>query len=446
MLHLATFAAVIPNGKIAFHTLGCKLNFSETATVARQFEEAGFARVGFNESPDVFVINTCSVTENADRKCRNAVQRALRVNPDAFVAIIGCYAQLKPQVIAKIPGVSVVLGANEKFTLLDRFQSFEKEQKAQVFASEIKTVKEFVPSYSTTDRTRSFLKVQDGCNYFCAFCTIPLARGRSRSGNIEDIVNSAKRIAESGTREIVLTGVNIGDFNSPEGENLLDLLKALEKVHGIERYRISSIEPNLLSNEIIEFVAGSSKFMPHFHIPLQSGSDFILKSMRRRYLSDLYADRVRNIKRLMPDACIGVDVIVGFPGESDEEFETTYNFLSSLPVSYLHVFTYSERPNTTAVRIKETVPLEVRNERSKRLRILSEKLRRAFYTTQIGSEQDVLFEAREDEGMITGFSPNYVRAHVTFDEKLVNQLVRVRIDGIDSDGDAQASILTPIHA
>jgi threonylcarbamoyladenosine tRNA methylthiotransferase MtaB len=433
---------VIPNGKIAFHTLGCKLNFAETATIARQFDDAGFARVGFNENPDIFVINTCSVTDNADRKCRNAVQRALRVNPKAFVAIIGCYAQLKPENIAAIPGVSVVLGANEKFQLLDRFSEFEEGQEAKVYATEIKTVKEFVPSHSTTDRTRSFLKVQDGCNYFCAFCTIPLARGRSRSGSVSSILSAANEIVKEGSREIVLTGVNIGDFNTDTGEDFYSLIQELDSVEGVDRFRISSIEPNLLNDDIIRFVANSNTFMPHFHIPLQSGSDVILKAMRRRYLTDLYSNRVHHIKELMPDACIGVDVIVGFPGESDEDFETTYQFLNELPVSYLHVFTYSERNNTTAIRIKETVPQSVRQERSKRLRILSEKLRRSFYQSQVGREHLVLFEAKEEDGMISGFTENYVRVSVPFEADLINKIVSVTINGVDSDGNATADILT----
>ena len=365
--NLTTFAAAMqPYRKIAFYTLGCKLNFSESSSIAASFQEAGYARVELEEQPDVVVINTCSVTDHADKKCRNIVRRALSSNPNAFIAVIGCYAQLKPKEIAEIPGVDMVLGANEKFNLPEHIGAGDKLDEPVIFNEEIKQTREFVPSFSSNDRTRTFLKVQDGCNYFCAFCTIPLARGRSRSANVASTVEQAKLVSAKGVKEIVLTGVNIGDFGTAHGETFLDLIKELDKVEGIERFRISSIEPNLLSNEIISFCAQSNKFVPHFHIPLQSGSDAVLKSMRRRYLTDLYADRIGQIKRQMPDACIGVDVIVGFPGESEEDFDATYKFLLELDIAYLHVFTYSERPNTTALRIQEVVPIGKRQERNKK--------------------------------------------------------------------------------
>ncbi len=361
------FATVNQLRKVSFYTLGCKLNFSETSTIGRLFEDAGFAKVDFIDSPDVYVINTCSVTENADKKCKQLVKKALAVNPDAFIAIIGCYAQLKPKEIAAIQGVDLVLGANEKFNILQHLDSIEKTSIAKIENTEIKQTKTFIPSYSVGDRTRSFLKIQDGCDYFCSFCTIPLARGFSRSNTIAQTVETAREVALTGVKEVVLTGVNIGDFGSGTDENFYQLLQQLDKIESIERFRISSIEPNLLSDEIIEFVAKSQRIVPHFHIPLQSGSDKILKLMRRRYERKLYSDRVQKIKSLMPDTCIGVDVIVGFPGETDEDFIETYNFLQSIDISYLHVFTYSERANTTAIRSGEIVPMEIRNKRSKML-------------------------------------------------------------------------------
>ena len=432
---------MIGQQKVAFHTLGCKLNFAETSAIARSFADAGYGRVEIEEQPDVVVINTCSVTDQADKKCRHIVRKALNGNPNAFVAVIGCYAQLKPDEIAAIPGVDLVLGANEKFNLPDHVAQLEaKRPSGQVIAGHIKETKEFVPSYSTGDRTRTFLKVQDGCNYFCAFCTIPLARGRSRSASIQETLQQARNAIADGAKEIVLTGVNIGDFGTTNGETLLDLIQALDQLDGVERYRISSIEPNLLTDEIIQFVAGSKKFVPHFHIPLQSGDDEVLKAMRRRYLTDLYKARVETIRQAMPDACIGVDVIVGFPGETDAHFENTYSFLHELPVSYLHVFTYSERANTTALRIEEVVPMEIRQERNKRLRILSNKKRRAFYESQLGSTRKVLFEASEHEGIMHGFTENYVKVEQPFNAELINQVRYVRLERISPDGNVQIAL------
>ena len=362
--------------KVAFYTLGCKLNFSETSTISRQFEQKGYRKVEFSDTPDIFLINTCSVTENADKKCKKIVKEAQKVNPDGYVAIIGCYAQLKPKEISEIPGVDVVLGAAEKFRLLELIDDFQKTPQAKVLASEIKEAKAFNNAYSINDRTRTFLKVQDGCNYHCAFCTIPLARGKSRSDTIENILKSAHEIAATDVKEVVLTGVNIGDFGIQDGkrkERFVDLVKALDEVEGIERIRISSIEPNLLTNEIIDFVSTSKRFVPHFHIPLQSGNNKTLRAMRRRYLRELYEDRVTKINHLMPNCCIGVDVIVGFPGETEEDFLDTYNFLNELNISYLHVFTYSERANTKAPEMDGVVPMKERQRRSKMLRILSEK-------------------------------------------------------------------------
>lgn len=422
--------------RVAFHTLGCKLNFAETSAIARDFREAGYARVEMDDQPDVLVINTCSVTDQADKKCRNIVSRAIRHNPGVFVAVIGCYAQLKPQEIANIEGVNIVLGANEKFNIVKHVETTEPTDMAVVKAGEIKDVKTFIPSYSKGDRTRTFLKVQDGCNYFCAFCTIPLARGRSRSATIEETLAEAKKAIAEGAKEIVLTGVNIGDFGTANGETFLDLIKQLDRLEGIERYRISSIEPNLLEDSIIEFVANSKKFMPHFHIPLQSGSDAILQAMRRRYRTDLYRSRIERIKELMPDACIGVDVIVGFPGESDELFNESRDFITSLPVSYLHVFTYSERDNTTALRIDDVVPMDKRHERNKVLRIIGENKKSHFYHSFKSQQRPVLWEAENDEGMMSGFTDNYIKVRTPFDNKLVNQISLAEIQGFDGDGNA----------
>ncbi|MFN3405528.1 MAG: tRNA (N(6)-L-threonylcarbamoyladenosine(37)-C(2))-methylthiotransferase MtaB [Cytophagaceae bacterium] len=433
--------------KVAFYTLGCKLNFSETSTIGRLFENQGFKKVEFEEKADIYVINTCSVTENADKKCKKIVKEALKHSPEAFIAIIGCYAQLKPQEIAAIPGVDAVLGASEKFRLLELLGTFEKKVKSEVYATEINQASTFNNAYSFGDRTRTFLKVQDGCDYSCSFCTIPLARGNSRSDTIENIILSAKEIAATDVKEIVLTGVNIGDYGIIEGERktkFSELIKELDKIDGIERIRISSIEPNLLSNDIIEFVASSQRFVPHFHIPLQSGSNKMLKLMRRRYQRELYAERVKAIKTIMPDCCIGVDVIVGFNGETDEDFLDTYRFLNELDVSYLHVFTYSERANTHALTMEGKVPLNVRNERSKMLRGLSEKKRRYFYEQQLNSERTVLFESDIENGMMFGFTENYVKVTAKYDPALVNELKAVRLKSINAEGHVEIEELEEV--
>ena len=380
-----------PTKRVAFHTLGCKLNFSETATISRDFLRHGFEKVDYRDTADIYVLNTCSVTENADKEARKLIRQAKRRNPESAIAVIGCYAQLKPNDIAAIDGVDIVLGAGEKFNLLNYLDSIDLNGGAKVIQSEIDHVHTFTPSYSTGERTRSFLKIQDGCDYTCSFCTIPMARGESRSDTIDKTLQVAKEVAETDTREIVLTGVNIGDFGKGSDETFFDLIQQLEQLDGIDRIRISSIEPNLLTNEIIQFCASSQKFMPHFHIPLQSGSDKILSAMRRRYKRDLYEERVAKIKSIIPHACIGVDVIVGFPGETDDDFLDTYNFLNELDISYLHVFTYSERPNTDAVEMGEVVPKETRAERSKKLHILSDKKRRYFNDQFIGKDRPVLF-------------------------------------------------------
>ena len=433
--------------KVAFYTLGCKLNFSETSTISRLFEDAGFAKVEFEEHPDIYVINTCSVTENADKKCKQLVKKALSINPNAFIAIIGCFAQLKPVEIGKIPGVDLVLGANEKFNIIEHLDKVEsKNEIAKVEFENIKNTKEFVPAFSYGDRTRSFLKVQDGCDYFCTFCTIPLARGASRNASIDSTVNEAKKIAETDIKEVVLTGVNIGDFGQGSDENFFELVKKLDQVNGIDRFRISSIEPNLLSNEIIQFtLAESNRFVPHFHIPLQSGSNRLLQAMRRKYLRELYAERVEQIKSINPDCCIGVDVIVGFPGETDEEFMETMDFLKEIDISYLHVFTYSERANTTAVKLGEAVPMNVRRERSKMLHILSDKKKRAFYEQNVGQTKTVLFEHEEDNGMMFGFTENYVKVKVPFDASLSNNFKTVHLTEIDRDGLMKCEILQDIQ-
>ena len=437
--------------KVAFYTLGCKLNFSETSTISRQFEEKGFLKVDFQENPDIFIINTCSVTDNADKKCKKLVKEAKKISPDSCVAIIGCYAQLKPTEIAEIEGVDAVLGAAEKFRLLELLDGFAKEQETKVLASEIAAANSFETSYSLHDRTRTFLKVQDGCNYGCAFCTIPLARGKSRSSTIPSILASARDIAATEVKEVVLTGVNIGDFGIVDGKRdsrFADLVMALDEVEGIARFRISSIEPNLLTNEIIEFVAQSKRFVPHFHIPLQSGSNTILRKMGRRYLRELYEDRVSKIKTLLPHACIGVDVIVGFPGETDELFLETYNFLNELDISYLHVFTYSERANTRAVELEGIVPMKKRNERSKMLRILSEKKRRKFYEENLGQTFTVLFEEDVENGMMHGFTENYIRVAAKYDPILINELKQVTLDEILETGNVgvrEPEMVTETH-
>lgn len=428
--------------KVAFYTLGCKLNFSESSAIGRQFNDAGFETVPFTDQADVYLINTCSVTDHADKKCRKVVKEALKHSPNAYIAVVGCYAQLKPKEISEIPGVDIVLGAAEKFMIIDYITDLTKQEKTQIFNQDISEAKDFISSYSFGERTRTFLKVQDGCDYTCSFCTIPLARGSSRSDTISHVIDQANEIAASGVKEIVLTGVNLGDFGIRDGireDKFFDLIQALDKVEGIDRMRISSIEPNLLSDEIIEFVSHSNKFVPHFHIPLQSGCNKVLALMRRRYKRELYSERVANIKRLMPDCCIGVDVIVGFPGETQEDFLDTYNFLNELEVSYLHVFTYSERENTPAAEMKGAVPGSVRAERSKMLHILSEKKRRAFYETQIGKSTQVLFEADHKNGFMHGFSRNYVKVKAPYDPLLINEIKQVKFENIASDGDMDIS-------
>lgn len=427
------FCNIIMNKKVAFYTLGCKLNFSETSSIGRVFKDAGYDTTAFNSQADVYVINTCSVTDNADKKCRKVVKEALKYSPNAYITIVGCYAQLKPQEIANIPGVDMVLGAAEKFNIIEHINDLTKQQKAIVHNAPIDETNQFVSAYSIGDRTRTFLKVQDGCDYSCTFCTIPLARGASRSGTIEDIVRQAKEIADSGVKEIVLTGVNIGDFGIRDGkreDRFLDLVAALDDVEGIDRIRISSIEPNLLTNEIIEFVAQSKRFVPHFHMPLQSGNNKVLGLMRRRYKRELYTERVEKIKTLMPDCCIGVDVIVGFPGETREDFLDTYQFLNEMDISYLHVFTYSERENTIASQMEGVVPSAQRSDRSKMLHILSEKKRRAFYEQQLGKVGQVLFEGDEKEGYMHGFSKNYVKVRTPYDPLLVNEVIPVKFTAI----------------
>jgi threonylcarbamoyladenosine tRNA methylthiotransferase MtaB len=426
--------------KVAFYTLGCKLNFSETSTIARSFMDEGFDRVDFSEPADIYVINTCSVTENADKRFKTIVKQAQRANPKAFIAAVGCYAQLKPQELADVNGVDLVLGATEKFKITDYINDLSKNDFGEVHSCEIEDVDFYVGSYSIGDRTRAFLKVQDGCDYKCTYCTIPLARGISRSDTMENVLKNAREISAQNIKEIVLTGVNIGDYGKGEFGNkkhehtFLDLVRELDKVEGIERLRISSIEPNLLKNETIELVSQSRTFVPHFHIPLQSGSNDILKKMKRRYLRELYVDRVLKIREVMPHACIGVDVIVGFPGETDEHFLETFHFLNDLDISYLHVFTYSERDNTEAASMEGVVPLDVRNKRSKMLRGLSVKKRRAFYESQLGTKRTVLFESENKEGYIHGFTENYVKVKMPWNPEFVNTLHDVELTNIDEDG------------
>ena len=426
--------------KVAFYTLGCKLNFSETSTIARSFEHEEFDRVDFSQPADVYVINTCSVTENADKRFKTIVKQAQKSNSEAFIIAIGCYAQLQPNALAAIDGVDLVLGATEKFKITDYLNDLTKKQLGAVHSCAIEDADFYVGSYSFGDRTRAFLKVQDGCDYKCTYCTIPLARGISRSDTLQNVLNNAREITQKGIKEIVLTGVNIGDYGKGEFGNkkhehtFFELVQALSKVEGLERVRISSIEPNLLKNETIDFVAQSDNFVPHFHIPLQSGSNQLLKLMRRRYMKELYVDRVEHIKSKMPNACIGVDVIVGFPGETDDLFLETYEFLNALDISYLHVFSYSERPNTVAAQMEHKVPKEVRTKRSKMLRGLSSKKRRAFYESQLGSVQTVLFEGANKEGYIHGFTPNYVKVKTPWNPNLVNTAHEVSLKQIDEDG------------
>lgn len=433
--------------KVAFYTLGCKLNFSETSTIARDFQNEGFERVDFEEIADIYVINTCSVTDNADKQFKQIVKKAMKLNDKAFVAAVGCYAQLKPEELAAVDGVDLVLGATEKFKITDYINDLSKNDMGEVHSCEIEEADFYVGSYSIGDRTRAFLKVQDGCDYKCTYCTIPLARGISRSDALENVLKNAKEISEQGIKEIVLTGVNIGDYGKGEFGNkkhehtFLDLVKALDEVEGIERLRISSIEPNLLKNETIEFVSQSRTFVPHFHIPLQSGSNDVLKKMKRRYLREVYTERVAKIREVMPHACIGVDVIVGFPGETDEHFLETYHFLNDLDISYLHVFTYSERDNTEAVEMDGVVPANVRSKRSKMLRGLSVKKRRAFYESQIGTNRTVLFESENKEGYIHGFTENYVKVKTPWNPELVNTLHEINLTKIDEDGSVRMEFL-----
>lgn len=428
------------NKKVAFYTLGCKLNFSETSTIARNFVKEGFERVEFEEAADIYVINTCSVTDNADKRFKSIVKNALKKNEDAFLIAVGCYAQLKPEELAAVDGVDLVLGATEKFNVTAYINDLTKNNTGEIHSCEISDADFYVGSYSIGDRTRAFLKVQDGCDYKCTYCTIPLARGISRSDTLENVLKNAQEIASKGIKEIVLTGVNIGDYGKGEFGNkkhqhtFLELVKELDKVPGINRLRISSIEPNLLKDETIQFVAESATFVPHFHIPLQSGSDTLLKKMKRRYLRETYTNRVSKIKETMPNACIGVDVIVGFPGETEALFLETYNYLNALDISYLHVFTYSERPNTEAENMQDVVPKKVRAKRSKMLRGLSAKKRRAFYESQLGNTLTVLFENENKEGYINGFTENYVKVKTTWNPALVNTLHTIKLTEIDEDG------------
>ena len=433
------------NRKVAFYTLGCKLNFSESSTIGRMMMDAGYARVDFDDSPDIFVINTCSVTENADKKCKQLVKRAMKINPKGFVIIIGCYAQLKPQEIADITGVDLVLGANEKFNIVEHLDNIEKREIARVKNENIRETKDFIPAYSFGDRTRSFLKIQDGCDYFCTFCTIPLARGKSRNASIAETIQKAEEIGNTEIKEVVLTGVNIGDFGQGGTENFFMLVKALDKVNGIDRFRISSIEPNLLGNEIIDYcLTKSEKFAPHFHIPLQSGNDRLLKAMRRKYDRTLFAERIEKINQINPYTCIGVDVIVGFPGETEDDFLDTVKFLNNLDVSYLHVFTYSERAKTTAIKLGDPVPLFVRKQRSRQLHILSEKKKRSFYEKNIGQIGLVLLEGDNHDGFMHGFTENYIKVKIPFDASLINSFVHVQHDSIGSEGIMNVTLLEKV--
>jgi MiaB-like tRNA modifying enzyme len=422
--------------KVSFYTLGCKLNFAETSTISRKFTETGYTRVEFEDPSDVVVINTCSVTQLADKKCRQVISKAARTSPDAIIAVIGCYSQLKPEEIAQIEGVDLVLGTNDKFNILEHIEEIKNNQNASaiVHSCEIEKVEDFNPSFSLLDRTRSFLKVQDGCDYHCTYCTIPLARGNSRNSNIKNTVDEAKKISAQGMKEIVLTGVNIGDFGKSTSENFFDLIKELDKVEGIDRFRISSIEPNLLTDEIIYFVAGSQRFAPHFHIPLQSGCNDILKLMSRRYLREVFKNRVDTIKSVMPEACIGADVIVGFPGETEALFSDTFNFLEDLDVSYLHVFSYSERRNTKAILLPGKVSPKDKDIRSRKLIELSEKKREAFYKQHLNKEYDVLFESQLSKGKMFGFTPNYIKVETKYDKSLINKNIKVKLKDLLSSG------------
>lgn len=434
---------VFEQKKVAFYTLGCKLNFSETSNVARQMQEAGFQKVGYHQVADVYVINTCSVTDLSDKKCRNAIKKAVRQNPNAFVVVTGCYAQLKPGEIAGIEGVDLILGSNEKTDILQHLDSLEKNGKPRIVAGEILKDKVFKPSFSSGDRTRSFLKIQDGCDYFCSYCTIPLARGTSRSDSVANTVEQAREAAQRGAKEIILTGVNIGDFGRKNGESFLELIRALETVEGVERYRISSIEPNLLTEQIIDFVASSRKFMPHFHIPIQSGCNEVLKLMKRKYNRELFASRVNHIKTVIPHAFIGVDVIVGVNGETEAYFQETLDFLTGIEASQLHVFTYSERPNTQALKIEGKVPVPERQRRSHLLLELSEQKRLGFYKQHLGLEAPVLFESTNHEGIMHGFTNNYIKVEVPFDRKLVNTIQTVVMKSLTLDKQAIHAEIKP---
>ena len=438
--------------KVAFYTLGCKLNFSETSTIARNFVSEGFNRVDFHEKADIYVINTCSVTDNADKRFKTIVKNALKKNEDAFLIAVGCYAQLKSEELAAVDGVDLVLGATEKFNVTSYINDLTKNQHGEVHSCEISEADFYVGSYSIGDRTRAFLKVQDGCDYKCTYCTIPLARGISRSDTVENVLRNAAEISKRGIKEIVLTGVNIGDYGKGEFGNkkhehtFLDLVKQLDKVEGIHRLRISSIEPNLLRDETIDFVSKSDTFVPHFHIPLQSGSDDLLKKMKRRYLRDTYTNRVQKIKEVLPNACIGVDVIVGFPGETEKHFLDTYHYLNDLDISYLHVFTYSERANTEAVLMDGVVPKKTRAKRSKMLRGLSVKKRRAFYETQLGETLTVLFESENKEGYIYGFTENYVKVKTPWNPAFINTLHTITLTSIDEDGLVRFNFIEELKA
>ena len=431
--------------KVAFYTLGCKLNFSETSTIGRSFKEMGFETIKHTEKADIYIINTCSVTDHADKKCRQAIKKVIKTNANAFIAVIGCYAQLKPDEIIAIPGVDLVLGANEKFNIHKYIDHLEKKGTGELHPCEVESVKDFHSSYSMGDRTRCFLKIQDGCNYYCTYCTIPFARGNSRNMSIRETVQQAEEVAKQGAKEIILTGVNIGDFGKSTNETFLDLIKELEKVKGISRFRISSIEPNLLSNEIIEFVAQSEKFVNHFHLPLQAGSNKVLKLMKRRYNRELFAQRIEKIKSLLPDAFIGVDVIAGSRGESDQDFEDAYLFIKELPISQLHVFPYSERQGTKALEIKEIVPIPERKRRAKILQILSEKKLNAFYRENLGKTEEVLFESFNDHGKMYGFTKNYIKIEIPYNQNLSNKLTFATLQEINSNGNVSGSVVDKIR-
>ncbi len=427
--------------KVAFHTLGCKLNFSETSTISRNFKEKGFDVVGFNSEADIYVINTCSVTENADKKCRQSIKKIQNKNPNAFIAVVGCYAQLKPEEIAQTLGVDLVLGSKEKFNILDHLNNLEKNKIPEIYSCEISEVEQFDSSHSEADRTRSFLKVQDGCDYSCSYCTIPLARGKSRNKEISALIKEAGGIAKTGIKEIILTGVNIGDFGRSTNESFFDLIKALEKVEGIERIRISSIEPNLLTDEIIEFVSKSEKILNHFHIPLQSGCNKILAKMQRRYNRELFKSRVDKIKKLMPDSFIGVDVIVGFPGETDEDFSEAYRFLKNLDASFYHVFSYSERPNTKSANFENKVPHNIITKRSKELHKLTNEKQLSFYKMHLAKEALVLFESSKKNGLMFGFSDNYIKVETEYDRNLIGKIVKVKLVDVSENGNVKVKFL-----